>query len=165
MGSWSKTTVVGLILQAPVFWDSHGYPSFLLLFSLSCSKFCVLFLPSQNIQPSYVLVKRFGGLCNPNFHCSTQFYANFSHTKKLVLWVCTFLDDEKSILEHSHPNKLQTLFLKFLSDSSKPSIMHEILPQKSTDLKMEVRESLTWRQKSIPVTPPSKLKICPHLIL
>ena len=47
---------------------------------------------------------------NPNTQYSTQFSAPFLYTKMLVLWVCTFLEDEMKIPELYHKLTLQTLY-------------------------------------------------------
>ena len=137
MGSWSKSTFLYLIPQALEFWDSDDHPSFPLLYPLKRSKACIFLFPLQSIHPLNLLVKRFGAHCNPNFHCSTQFHANFLYTKKLVLWVCTFLEDEKNMPEHSHQKKTTNSSTTFLSACSISGTMQDILLQKSPELKME----------------------------
>ena len=60
------------------------------------------FVPFANYSALNLLVEFFGAHFGPNFHCSTQFHANFLIAKKFVLWVFTFLEDKKSIPDLYH---------------------------------------------------------------
>ena len=90
------------------------------------SRVFILSIPGKNVGNLTVN--------HPNIHCSTHFRARFLYTKMPVLWVCIFLEDEKSIPELSHqknPNSLR----KFEPASSIFITMQDMLLQKSTNLK------------------------------
>ena len=110
----------------------HFYP-------LNSSKAWISLFPLQSFQPVNLLVERFGAHCNQNFHCSTQFHANFVYTKKVVLWVCTFWRTKRVSLNIPINETSRCLYM-FLAASSEFSTMQDILLRKSTELKMERRE-------------------------
>ena len=100
MGTESKFQSFYLTLQHLEFWNSHDHPSFPLFYLLSCSKVYTFLIFLQSIQSLQYLEERFGANCITN--CSTQLLAGFLYNKLLDLWVCTFLEDEKSIPELCH---------------------------------------------------------------
>ena len=78
------------------------------LFIYTIAQKHAFFNPLQFIQPLNLLVKHFGAHCCSNFPCFAQLYATF-YTKKFVLCVCIFLEDEKDIPEYSYWYKLPSL--------------------------------------------------------
>ena len=81
----------------------------------------------QSIQPQQLFEACLKAHCNPNVHCSTQFYATLLRTKTFVLWVYTSLEEEKSIFEFCHYKKTPNFLINFLSASSMSSTMQDKL--------------------------------------
>ena len=85
------------------FWDSHYHPTFPYLYPINYQESCIFLFLLQGIRPLHIKEECLEAHCNPNNLFSTQFRANFLYTKIPALWVCTFLEDEMSIHELSHP--------------------------------------------------------------
>ena len=58
-------------------WESRDFPNFPPLYPINCQESCIFLFLLQNIQPLQLLEECLKAHCNPNIHCSAQFYVNF----------------------------------------------------------------------------------------
>ena len=74
----------------------HYLQFFLPLHPLHYQESCIFLSLLQIIHSVQLLEECWDAHYNPNIHCCTQFRAIFFNTKKLVLCVCTFLEEGMS---------------------------------------------------------------------
>ena len=123
-----------LILRQP--WSTKFYNS-LLIESLENLHF---FVPLQSFPFLNPLVERVGALFKPKLHCSTQIYASFLCTKKIVFVGLYFLGGQKGYLWIFPSMKTANSFVMFSSSSSISSTMESILLQKATEFTKEAEK-------------------------
>ena len=86
---------------------SPDFPNFPPLYPINYQESCIFLFILQSIHPLQLFEERLIARCNPNIYCSAPFRARFVCTKMLLLWVCTFLEDEMNVLELCHQKKSQ----------------------------------------------------------
>ena len=140
MSNWSKSNF--LQQRDLELWESRDLPNFPPHYPTKCKESSFFLFLLQRFHVLQLHEKSLEAHCNPNVNCCRQFRASCLCTKMVVLWVCTFSEDEMNIPELHH-KKTANFLIAFSSASSIFSTRQDILLQKLTDLKMESRRSFT----------------------